>query len=408
MNRNEIGFKPADILIPQKTDMKKWSVVACDQYTSQPDYWARVEQIVGNDPSTLKLILPEVYLENGNPGQINRTMEEYLKKDIFRTLENSLIYVRRTLDNGKVRMGLIGALDLECYDYHKGSVSLCRATEGTVEERLPPRIRIRRDAPIELPHIMVLIDDPCMSVIEALEDRRAEFRKIYDFSLMEKGGSLVGYAINAQQAEGILDRIADLAGEEEHPLLYAMGDGNHSLATAKACYEELKERLGDAAKDHPARYCLVELVNVHSKGLEFEPIHRVMFDTDTENLCRFLNENGLEFNDKYEQKVTLLLNGERKVCSFRETSAKIAVGSLQNLIDRYLKENAGSVDYIHGDDVVEELSKKENSAGFILPDVYKGDLFPTVVADGALPRKTFSMGHAHDKRFYLECRRIKF
>ncbi len=407
MDKNNIGFKPADILIPKNTDMKRWSVVACDQYTSQPDYWERVRKFVGKEPSALNLILPEVDLNNGDPDGINRNMVEYLEKGVFKTFTDSLVYVRRYLENDQERQGLIGALDLECYDYHKGSVSLCRATEGTVEERLPPRIRIRKDAKIELPHIMVLIDDPEFTVIEALKDIRHEFKKIYDFTLMERGGNVVGYTITKEQAQPILEKLAALAGNDAHPLLYAVGDGNHSLATAKACYENLKKELGDAAKDHPARYCLVELVNVHSSGLEFEPIHRVIFNTEPQKLMAYLNEHGLVEGAAYNQKVTVLQKGTKTVYSFKEESAKITVGSLQNALDAYLAENEGEIDYIHGEDVVEELSAKENAIGFILPEVYKKDLFPTVVADGALPRKTFSMGHAHDKRFYLEARRIK-
>ncbi len=407
MNANKIGFKPTDILIPQNTDMKKWSVVACDQYTSQPEYWERVRKFVGNEPSSLNLILPEVDLNNADPAEINRNMAEYLDKNVFKTLTDSFIFVRRFLDSNQERLGLIGALDLECYDYHKGSVSLCRATEGTVEERLPPRIRIRKDAKIELPHIMVLIDDPEFTVIEALNDIRHEFKKIYDFTLMEKGGNVTGYAISKGQAEPILKKIAALAGEEAHPLLYAVGDGNHSLATAKACYEKIKQELGEAAKDHPARYCLVELVNVHSSGLNFEPIHRVVFDTEPEKLMAFLQKKGLTEGNDYEQKIVTVQNGAKTLWSFKKESAKMAVGSLQNALDEYLSENDGTIDYIHGEDVVEQLCAKKNAIGFILPEVYKSDLFPTVVADGALPRKTFSMGHAHDKRFYLEARRIK-
>ncbi len=407
MNDNKLGFFPTDILIPKHTDMKKWSVVACDQYTSQPDYWERVRKFVGHEPSTLNLILPELDLANADPATIHQNMKDYLEKGIFKTLTNSLVFVRRTLENGKERMGLIGALDLECYDYRKGSLSLCRATEGTVEERLPPRIQIRQNAELELPHIMVLIDDPNFTVIEALKDIRHLFQKIYDFSLMEKGGSLAGYAIDQNQARPILDALAALAGEAEHPLLYAVGDGNHSLATAKACYEKIKETLGEAAKDHPARYCLVELVNVHSDGLEFEPIHRVIFNTEPQKLMAYLKEQGLTEGDAFQQKVSVLQNGTKKVYSFKKESAKITVGSLQNALDSYLAENTGTIDYIHGEDVLETLSARENAIGFLLPDVYKSDLFPTVVADGALPRKTFSMGHAHDKRFYLEARRIK-
>ena len=401
------GFGPTDLLVPQTLDMKKWSVVACDQYTSQPEYWERVRSFIGGEPSTLHLMLPEVDLGNAQPEPIYGRMEEYLSQNIFRTLPSSMIYVKRTLHDGTVRQGLIGALDLECYDYHKGATTLCRATEGTVEERLPPRIRIREKAPIEMPHIMVLIDDPAYTVIEALEQSQAAFPKLYDFELMEKGGHIQGFIIDEKKAAPILEAIGNLAGEAESPLLFAVGDGNHSLATAKVCYENLKKELGEQALNHPARYCLIELTNLHSPALQFEPIHRVVAHTDTDKLMAFLEEKGLKEGDAFDQKIVVVKKGERKIYSFATESSKLAVGSLQNALDAYLSKEEGEIDYIHGDDVVEALTGAEGAIGFILPDVSKNDLFPTVVKDGALPRKTFSMGHAHDKRFHLECRRIR-
>ncbi len=402
---NEIGFRPADILIPRDVEMQKWSVVACDQYTSQPEYWQRVREYVGNAPSTLKLILPEAELAQADPATVNATMEEYLSKGIFQTLKNSMVYLKRTQADGAIRQGLIGALDLECYDYHKGSQTLCRATEGTVEDRLPPRIKVRRGAPLELPHIMVLIDDPTQTVIEPLEDRVEPNQKIYDFDLMEQGGHIIGYRI--EDCDGILQNLAALTGEEEHPLLFAMGDGNHSLATAKACYEELKASLGSKALEHPARYCLVELVNLHSPALQFEPIHRIVADTDCKKLMELLKEAGLEQGENHDQKIEVVQNGEHRIYSFARETSKLAVGSLQNALDRIVPAIGGEIDYIHGEDVLEDLSKQQHTIGFILPNMEKEDLFPTVIKDGALPRKTFSMGHAHDKRFYLECRRIR-
>ncbi len=406
MNYQEIGFKPTDILIPRHVDKKKWSVVACDQYTSQPEYWDRVKSFVGDAPSALKIMLPEVDLANADPIAINRTMNEYLEGNILRTLPDSLVYIKRTQADGKVREGLIGAMDLECYDYHKGSKSLCRATEGTVEERLPPRIKIRQNAAIEMPHIMVLIDDPKYTVIEALNEQRHEFNKIYDFELMENGGYLCGYSITAEQSTPILQALAALSKDEEHPLLYAMGDGNHSLATAKACYEKLKTELGDEALQHPARYCLVELVNIHSPALEFEPIHRILTKIQPEHLLGFLKDAGLEEGATHPQTIEVVQNGVHSTWSFAKETAKLAVGTLQNALDEYLAHHDAEIDYIHGSDIVENLSMQENSIGFILPDMNKADLFPTVEIDGALPRKTFSMGHAHDKRFYYECRKI--
>ncbi len=402
----EIGFYPAHILIPKVEDMNKWSVVACDQYTSQPEYWARVRNYVGDAPSTLNLILPEAELETADADAVNKAMRDYLNKDLFDTHKYAFVYLQRTQNDGKVRQGLIGALDLECYDYHKGSQTLCRATEGTVEDRLPPRIKVRKDAPLELPHIMVLIDDPEGTVIEFLQNKTCCFEKLYDFDLMEQGGHLTGHLIKGVECEDRMKALAALAGNEEHPLLYAMGDGNHSLATAKACYEQLKATIGDAALEHPARYCLVELVNLHSDALQFEPIHRIVAQTNPDRLMDALKEAGLEEGNAHPQTIEVVRNGVHQIYSFAQESSKLAVGSLQNALDRLVPQIGGEIDYIHGEDVVDELSQKEGSIGFILPNMAKEDLFPTVIADGALPRKTFSMGHAHDKRFYLECRRI--
>ncbi len=403
---NTVCFHPSDILIPNSADMNKWSVVACDQYTSQPEYWDTVRQLVGNSPSTLKLMLPEAELETANPEAVRQAMQDYLQQNVFRTLKNSFVYLQRTQSDGKVRHGLIGALDLECYDYHKGATSLCRATEGTVEERLPPRIRVRQGAPLEMPHIMILIDDPDFTVIESLAHKTEEFEKIYDFPLMMNSGHLLGYALSSKQAEPSLSALATLKGTEAAPLLYAVGDGNHSLATAKACYEQIKTELGQQALEHPSRYCLVELVNIHSLALEFEPIHRIVFDVDTDHLLKNLIANGLVEGNQGKQTLEIVQNGIHHSYSFINETAALSVGTLQNALDNYLAENGGRIDYIHGIDVVDTLTAQKNSIGFILPGMEKKDLFPTVIADGALPRKTFSMGHAQDKRFYLECRRL--
>ncbi|MBQ6823237.1 MAG: DUF1015 domain-containing protein, partial [Clostridia bacterium] len=378
MNYKDIGFKTADILIPQNIDMKKWSVVACDQYTSQPEYWQRVRSFVGEEASTLKLMQPEAELANTDAAEINKTMAAYMQDGLLRTLSDSMIYVKRTLADGKCRQGLIGALDLECYDYNKGAVSLCRATEGTVIDRLPPRIKIREGAPLEMPHIMVLIDDPAFTVIEALDSRHHEFQKVYDFELMEQGGHIQGYAITAEQSIAICQKMGDLVGDQTNPLLYAVGDGNHSLATAKACYTKLKEQLGDAALEHPARYCLVELVNVHSPALEFEPIHRIVFHAD--GLIDFLKANGLEKGAAHSQQIEVVENGIHTVYSFAKETAELAVGTLQNALDRYLAENNAEIDYIHGEEVVDRLSCKDGSIGFILPNMEKSQLFTTVDA----------------------------
>ncbi|MBQ2926831.1 MAG: DUF1015 domain-containing protein [Ruminiclostridium sp.] len=421
---NKIAFSPADILLPVDCGLTKWAVVACDQYTSQPEYWERVDQYVGEAPSTLRLILPESKLESDNVeeeiAKINQTMEDYLKEERLRSLDNSLLYIERKLTNGKVRYGLIGKLDLEQYDYSKGSGTPVRATEGTVLERIPPRMRVRRNAPIELPHIMVLIDDPDKNIIEPLHEATSKMSMVYKTTLMEKGGQIAGYLLDKEQTEDVLTKMAALAdpdrfakyyNAEGYPVLtFAMGDGNHSLATAKACWEELKPTLSEAEREtHPARYALIELTNLHDDSLEFEAIHRVLFDVDGEKL---LNDYiaaypGAHLGEGEGHQVTYILNGKKGVVTVPNPSAQLEVGTLQSFLDTYLKENGGKIDYIHGEDVTEQLASQPNSIGFILPCMDKDQLFPTVIFDGALPRKTFSMGEAHDKRFYLESRKIK-
>lgn len=421
---NKIAFSPADILLPVDCGLTKWAVVACDQYTSQPEYWERVDKYVGDAPSTLRLILPESKLESDNVeeeiAKINKTMEEYLKEERLRSLDNSLLYIERKLDGGKTRYGLIGKLDLEQYDYSKGSGTPVRATEGTVLERIPPRMRVRRNAPIELPHIMVLIDDPDKNIIEPLHEATSKMSMVYKTTLMERGGQIAGYLLDKEQTEEVLTKMAALADPERfakyynaegYPVLtFAMGDGNHSLATAKACWEELKPTLSEAEREtHPARYALIELTNLHDDSLEFEAIHRVLFDVDGEKL---LNDYmaaypGAHLGEGEGHQVTYILNGKKGVVTVPNPTAQLEVGTLQSFLDTYLKENGGKIDYIHGEDVTEQLASQPNSIGFILPCMDKDQLFPTVIFDGALPRKTFSMGEAHDKRFYLESRKIK-
>lgn len=415
------AFTAADILLPKLNakEMTKWAVVACDQYTSEPQYWEKTAQIASTSPSALNLILPEVYLESEDAPQriadINATMQKYLADGLFTEHKNSLILTVRTQADGKVRTGLVGAIDLEQYDYNKGSTSQVRATEATVASRIPPRVKIRRDAALELPHIMILIDDVKKTVIEPLEARIDTLTKLYDFELMQNGGHLAGYLVTGEDAAAVfaaLDVLADkdgfnsrygLSGEEV--LLYAMGDGNHSLATAKACYEEKKASGSPDAE--LARYALAEVVNLHSPALEFEAIHRVIIDVNTKDLMdKMTDALGLVKGDD-GQSFTVVLNGAEESYAVTKPNANLTVGSLQNFLDEYLSANSGTIDYIHGEDVVKTLCKAENSIGFLLPSMTKAELFPTVIKDGALPRKTFSMGHAHDKRFYCEARKIR-
>ena len=292
MKNTELGFEPADILLPKAADMTKWSVIACDQYTSQPEYWDDLYSRVADAPSTLHLILPEAYLERPLSKTISDkippTMKKYLDGDIFKTIENSYIYVERTLRDGRVRRGIVGALDLEVYDFNKGSKSLCRATEATVVERLPKRVEIRKAAPLELPHILMLIDDDLNQVIEPYTDIKASLEKLYDFELYPNSGKIAGWRIDSGRFDILWRGLSNLIerSPDKEPMLYAIGDGNHSLAAAKLYYEQLKSELGDKAKDHPARYALLELVNLRDSALDFEPIHRVVFGVEPEHFIK--------------------------------------------------------------------------------------------------------------------------
>ncbi len=407
-------FKKAGILLPKRDDMAKWAVIACDQFTSQPEYWARVRSNVGNARSTLDLILPEVELENlGDERieQINRAMADYLASDVFSVYENAYVYVERTLMNGSVRRGVVGSVDLEAYDYSAGATSEVRATEKTVVERIPPRKRVRENAPIELPHVLLLCDDAEKKLIESIARIKDTLPKLYDFELMEKGGHIAGWLVQGEAAErfdhaldeyaaSAPDRYRDLDGT---PLLFAVGDGNHSLATAKACYEALKAGSSDDLSAHPARYALVELGNLHDDSLEFEPIHRIIKHTDPEAMLKAIAETLGEG----DCPIKWVAGGKKGTLMLPLKSGELPVGVLQAFLDEYLKENAGTIDYIHGDDTVRELASDADSIGFLLPAMAKGDLFRGIVAGGVLPRKTFSMGHAEEKRYYLEARKIK-
>lgn len=424
MNNQWPGFGPADILLPQNCDLTKWSVVACDQYTSQQDYWERVAQTVGDAPSTLKLILPESQLEDGHfeehIADINRTMDEYLDQGLFRTLPNALLYVERWLDNKKLRRGLMGVVDLECYDYNAGSSSLIRATEGTVITRLPPRVAVRRNASLELPHIMVLVDDPDKQLIEHLTYETDRMEEVYDFDLMERGGHITGYLLPEDLQADVCEILNTLARPHDFArkydakgkpvLLFAIGDGNHSLAAAKAAYEEKKQNTPQEQwADLPSRYALVELVNLHDESLEFEPIHRVCFDVDADELMKdFLAAYpGAHYGDGDGHTITYVFDTEVGKITIPKPTAQLPVGTLQDFLDQWMQTHSGRIDYVHGDDVTWELGRKPGNIGFLLPAMGKDELFKTVIFDGALPRKTFSMGEAHDKRFYLEARKIK-
>ncbi len=394
-------FLPADILLPN-CDLEAWSVIACDQFTSEPEYWEKAASIVGSDPSSLKLILPECYLSSDNTAKINdinANMADYINKGIFKEYKNSMIYVERLQSDGIVRAGIIGKCDLEQYDYAEGSTTAIRATEKTVISRIPPRVEIRKDAPLELPHIMLLIDDDKKQIIEPLADKKESFKKLYDFELMLGGGRITGYLLDDETIKTITEGLEKLA-EKNNGLTLCVGDGNHSLATAKECYNLNKTEL--------TRYALTEFVNIHSPALEFEPIYRVVFGTNPEALLNaFVDYCGGEYNGEDAQRFDCYFGESEKTISVKPKS-KLAVGTLQTFLDEYVADKKDiEVDYIHGTDALIKLSKKENTIGFLFEGMKKEELFAAVKQDGSLPRKTFSMGHAADKRYYLEARTIK-
>ena len=422
-----LPFRPADILLPQDCDYDKWAVVACDQYTSQPEYWQRVEERVGRAPSALRLILPESSLDGPQVEMdimdINATMARYVREGRFKTLPGAMIYVERVLHGGKVRRGLVGMADLKDYDYEPGSDARIRATEGVVMPRIPPRVAVRKNAPIELPHAMLLTDDPGRTVIEPLAAQTDAMELLYDFDLMEQGGHIRGWRLGeAQLAQvaGALSALADPAafnakyGTQGQPvMLFAVGDGNHSLATAKECYERQKRLVPPEKWDAlPARFALCELVNLHDGSLEFEPIHRVVFHTDPDALLDALIRAfpGSRRGRRPEGDglpLGYVHAGGEGVITVPPSAAHMPVGALQDFLDRYLMDHKGRVDYIHGEEVAREFAARPGDIAFLLPPMDKRALFPTVIHGGALPRKTFSMGEPHDKRFYLEARRIR-
>ena len=445
MEFEDIGLKVPEVLLPvDNVDMRTWSVIACDQFTSQPEYWEKVKGLVGNNPSTLNLIFPEVYLDREDSDRIlksiHENMHKYLDNGVMKKIQPGFILVDRKTPHTRSRKGLVVALDLEKYDFTRASETLIRATEGTVEDRLPPRIKVRKGSALELPHIMVLIDDPDETVIEPLFE--LDFKKIYDFDLMMDSGHIKGYHVgNHDVISRIAENISKLAepgtfrkkyGSATGPLLYAVGDGNHSLATAKAVWEDIKQHTADKSSvmAHPARHALVELVNLHDKGLQFEPIHRVVFninpDVILENMKAFFASTGSDMSIRFYSSVEECIDKTDRadhdenmhifsftastgcgVINIKQPRFNLAVGALQEFLDIYMAKHPDTrIDYIHGKDAVEGIGNLPGNMGFFLPPMSKHDLFKTVILDGELPRKTFSMGEAEEKRFYVECRKI--
>ena len=414
-----IPLKKANILLPNENiDLNKWTVIACDQYTSNEEYWNNVEKQVNNNPSTLRITLPEIYLEDNEEERIkniNETMQNYLNENILIEHKDTMFYIERTLSNNKIRKGLIACIDLEEYEFTEESTSLIRATEKTIIERIPPRVKIRKNAPLELPHIMLLLDDEEKNIIEQIESSKLE--KLYDFDLMNNSGHITGYKLKEEEITAITDKLELFLDKDKfnkkynttnkEVLLFAVGDGNHSLATAKTIYENLKQTLTkEEYLNHKARYALVEIVNLHSDSLEFEPIHRVVFNVDIKDILNELNKYYKLNTAGLGQKFKIITNNKEITYYIENPKSNLAVGSIQMFLDEYLKDKNLKIDYIHEEEAVKELIK-DNNIGFIFDTIEKNELFKTVILDGSLPRKTFSMGHSSDKRFYLETRKIK-
>lgn len=394
-------FQKATFQIPRAEYLQKWPVIACDQFTSQPEYWRETAKLVGDAPSAYHIIFPEAELgthEAERIASINRTMKDYLAAGVFQSYPDCYVYVERTLRDGSIRRGLVGVVDLEGYEFHDAAKTPIRATEKTVVSRIPPRVRIRSGAVIESSHILLLCSDPQDMLLGAVD----KGEPLYDLELMQGGGRLCGWIVRGDAAKRFDASLAAYEATALDGFAYAVGDGNHSLATAKACWEQLKEEHPELrGSDHPARYAMVELENIFDGSQRFEAIHRVVRAVDPEKLLRRLQENCAAEGIP----VSWFTRKASGVMLF--PAGALPIAALQSFLDSYLEENGGEIDYIHGSEVAVRLAKEENAIAFVLPAIEKNALFPTIIRSGVLPRKTFSMGHAEEKRYYLECRRIK-
>lgn len=403
-------FQKADILLPENVSFEKWAVVACDQFTSEKEYWQKVNETVKDAPSALRLVLPEAYLDHTDTCEIdhiNATMRQYLADGLFHEYDQSYVYVERTLNSGMIRRGVVGVVDLEQYDFHENSTSLIRATEFTVPERIPPRMKIREDAVLELPHILMLCDDPQDLILGYCEKVKEELPLLYDFDLMMDGGRITGRLLQGKHAamldeavaayeKAVRDKYLRLCGQE---IVYNVGDGNHSLATAKSHYEQLKKRGVDGT--HPARFAMTELGRLQDDSLVFEPIHRLL-RTDSAALLAYLAER----NPAGTFAVPWFTSEEEGTVKLALSEKELPLAKLQNDLDAWLAEQEGEIDYIHGDDTLRKLARREGMIGFLVPPIAKDHLFQDILENGVLPRKTFSMGHANEKRYYIESRKI--
>lgn len=409
-NNTERVVKVPKILLPKKgIDMEKWATIACDQFTSTPEYWERLVAFVGDSPSTLKLTCPEIYLSRDVSGEVKKVqaeMRKYLDEGIFDEREG-FVLVERQVGND-YRIGLMAAIDLDAYDWHRVRTPI-RATEDTLMERLPVRIAIRKGAEIEAPHAIILMDDREKDIIEPLYAARDGFEKLYDFELNMGGGHIRGWLVPRQREQEILDKIAALNTPElqiekygsDAGIMLAVGDGNHSVATAKVCYEELKQSLtGEQQKACPARYMLVELVNLHGGGMEFSPIHRYFKVRDDEFVAK------LKASLYGDGRLKIMYKGGEEYIKCPE-NAGTAITEIQRLVEAYIKETGAEIDYVHDVIHLKECVDKSDGMGIVMPAFSRSDLFGYVVNVGNLPKKAFSIGEAEQKRYYLECRKIK-
>ncbi len=403
-------FHAGDILLPQHISMKKWACVACDQFSSQPEYWDAVSEFVGDAPSTLHLIVPEAYLRRDGVGNrlttIHHTMDQYLEQGIFRTCRRSFVYLERVMADGAVRRGLIGQVDLEDYDYTPGSGARIRATEGTVQERIPPRMRLLDGAKLEFPHVLLLCDDRKDAIMTAAQSVRGE--KVYDFDLMEGGGHITGWLIDGLGVSVVNAAVSEYIGAvsqflgETDAMAFAVGDGNHSLASAKACWEAIKPTLTASERmEHPARYALVELENIHDPAIVFEPIHRILNGVPAGALRAALEP----FVCEEGYPLTVITREGEDTIRLDRSLSPLALAIVQPVLDDLIRAYGGTMDYIHGEETVRTLAAGDGAIGLILPGIDKESLFPGVMQGGVLPRKTFSMGTAKEKRYYLEGKR---
>lgn len=399
-------FRSSDIMLPSGVPYEKWSVIACDQFTSDSDYWKRVESRVGNTPSTLHLVLPEIYLEQNAAQRIEQiaaNMRQYQANGTFSVYKDSFVYVERTLLDGSVRPGIVGMIDLEQYHYDPAQKPAIGATEQTVLERIPPRIAVRREASIEFPHVILFCNDTQERIITPLRQKKDCFSKVYDFMLMEDGGHIAGWLITGAHAQALQQSITQYLDNCVGSALL-VADGNHSLVTAKCWYEELKKNHPEMdLSAHPARYALVELENILDSSVVFEPIHRVIFETDPEKLLSDLGS----ISKPGGSPIRWTSGGRSGVVYLNVPTGELTVSVLQDYLDRWLKKNAGKIDYIHDADAVEKLSAGPGSIGLMLPVFDKSELFAFGASGKILPRKTFSLGHGREKRYYMEGRRIR-